>query len=73
VSLPFPADDPVYGLSSPVTQPQFNLGAISAKGESGALVVGLGTFARLRSNPFFEVIRANIIATTGAAGTDHSP
>ncbi|HXS29218.1 MAG TPA: hypothetical protein VN755_00160, partial [Steroidobacteraceae bacterium] len=60
-------------LSSPVTQPQFNLGAISAKGESGALVVGLGTFARLRSNPFFEVIRANIIATTGAAGTDHSP
>lgn len=67
VSLPFPVDDPVYGLSAPATEPRFNLGAISAKGESGALVVGLGTFARLRSNPFFEVIRANIIATTSPA------
>jgi hypothetical protein len=41
----------------------FNLGDIAVKGESGALIVGLGTFARLRSNPFFEVIRANVIAT----------
>jgi alpha-beta hydrolase superfamily lysophospholipase len=64
VSLPFPVDDPVYGLSAPLTEPRFNLGAISAKGENGALVVGLGTFARLRSNPFFDVIRSNIIATT---------
>jgi hypothetical protein len=70
VSLPFPVDDPVYGLAPPAGTP-FNLGAISAKGESGALVVGLGTFARLRSNPFFEVIRANIIATTAPAVAAH--
>lgn len=70
VSLPFPIDDPVYGLAPPAGAP-FNLGTISAKGESGALVVGLGTFARLRSNPFFEVIRANIIATTAPAVAAH--
>lgn len=63
VALPFPADDPVYGLTVSGSEPQFNLGAMSAKGESGALVVGLATFARLRSNPFFEVIRNNVIAT----------
>jgi len=63
VALPFPADDPVYGLTVPTTEPRFNLGAVSVKGESGALVVGLATFARLRSNPFFEVIRGNVIAT----------
>jgi hypothetical protein len=39
------------------------LGAIAAKGESGALLVGLGTFGRLRSNPFFDVIRARVIET----------
>ena len=64
VALPFPVDDPVYGLRPPPgAQPVFNLGAIAPKGESGALVVGLGTFARLRSNPFFDVIRSNVVAT----------
>lgn len=64
VALPFPVDDPVYGLRPLAdAQPRFNLGAIAPKGESGALVVGLGTFARLRSNPFFDVIRASVVAT----------
>ena len=66
VSLPFPVDDPVYGLTPDAqtsSATAFNLGALAAKGESGALVVGLGTFARLRSNPFFEVISANVVAT----------
>ena len=64
VALPFPIDDPVYGLTPPPdAEPGFNLGAIEPKGESGALIVGLGTFARLRSNPFFDVIRSNVVAT----------
>jgi alpha-beta hydrolase superfamily lysophospholipase len=62
VSLPFPVDDPVYGLTPvPGSEPGFNLGAIAAKGESGALIIGLGTFGRLRSNPFFDVIRAHVV------------
>jgi len=64
VSLPFPVDDPVYGLAPPPSpEPRFNLGDIAVKGESGALIVGLGAFARLRSNPFFDVIKSNVIAT----------
>jgi alpha-beta hydrolase superfamily lysophospholipase len=62
VSLPFPIDDPVYGLTFKATS-NYNLGAVEAKGESGALVVGLGEFARLRSNPFFDVIKSNVVAT----------
>lgn len=65
VSLPFPIDDPVYGLSPADTPTRYNLGAIDGKGESGALVVGLGTFARLRSNPFFDVIRQHIADVHG--------
>jgi len=63
VALPFPIDDPVYGLTSVDAPPHYNLGTIAIKGESGALIVGLGTFARIRSNPFFEVIRSNVVAT----------
>jgi alpha-beta hydrolase superfamily lysophospholipase len=70
VSLPFPIDDPVYGLTPPTTsESQFNLGTLSPRGESGALNVPLGTFARLRSNPFFDVIRTNIIESlSGSSG-----
>jgi alpha-beta hydrolase superfamily lysophospholipase len=63
VSLPFPIDDPVYGLTPPNAGTQYNIGAVAGKGESGALVVGLGTFARLRSNPFFDVIRTRVVET----------
>jgi alpha-beta hydrolase superfamily lysophospholipase len=64
-ALPFPIDDPVYGLT-PVDTPLYNLGNVAFKGESGALIVGLGTFARLRSNPFFDVIRSNVVSTLEA-------
>jgi hypothetical protein len=42
---------------------RFNIGSVAARGENGALVVSLSTFARLRSNPFFEVIRAKVRET----------
>jgi alpha-beta hydrolase superfamily lysophospholipase len=65
VALPFSVDDPVYGLAgTPGEGPQpFNIGAIAARGESGALLVSLAQFARLRSNPFFDVIRAKVLET----------
>ena len=61
-ALPVPADDPVYGIAPPEGT-LFNLGAVALRGESGALVIPLGTFARLRSNPFFDVIREKVIET----------
>jgi alpha-beta hydrolase superfamily lysophospholipase len=72
VALPFPVDDPVYGLT-PATgsQPPFNLGALAPRGEAGALLVSPGTFERLRSNPFWGVIQAKIAATEKAAAAAH--
>jgi alpha-beta hydrolase superfamily lysophospholipase len=65
VALPFPVDDPIYGLApkSAAPQPDFRLGAFDVRGESGALLVPLGTLARLRSNPFFAVIQSTIAAS----------
>src|SRR5262245_54989305 len=64
VALPFPADDPVYGIELPAdSKPRLHLGAIAVRGESGALVLSLGAFSRLRCNPFFDVVRAKILET----------
>lgn len=65
VSLPFPPDDPVYGLAP--HNGAFNLGALAPKGEAGALVVSPGTFERLRSNPFWGVIEAKVAGAEKAA------
>jgi hypothetical protein len=54
----------VYGIAPRAGDgPRFTLGSFPARGESGALVVPLGMLARLRSNPFFEVIRAKVRET----------
>jgi alpha-beta hydrolase superfamily lysophospholipase len=63
VALPIPSDDPVYGLDPAEADPRFQLGAFQARGESGALLVPIGAFSRLRCNPFFSVIRDRVIAT----------
>ncbi|HEX5042005.1 MAG TPA: alpha/beta hydrolase [Candidatus Polarisedimenticolaceae bacterium] len=66
VALPFPVDDPVYGLTpGEGPGPAFPLGAFDARGESGALVVPLGMLARLRCNPFFDVIRERVVESCG--------
>lgn len=59
VSLPFEVDDAVYGLlPQSGGELDYPLGALTVRGESGTLVVSLEDLARLRSNPFFDVIRA---------------
>ncbi|MEN8163030.1 MAG: alpha/beta fold hydrolase [Acidobacteriota bacterium] len=55
VALPFPPDDPVYGVG-PVWRDPFPLGRIDPRGEKGTLVVPLSLLMRLRYNPFFDVI-----------------
>jgi hypothetical protein len=58
LAVPMPVDDPLYGLTpAPHDDGQrFTLGGQAPRGEIGALVVPLGSLARLRSNPFFAVI-----------------
>jgi hypothetical protein len=67
VAVPFPPDDPLYGIAPAAVGPLgFSLGNLAARGEPGALVVPLNTLGRLRSNPFFEVIRERIAASVAA-------
>jgi alpha-beta hydrolase superfamily lysophospholipase len=67
VALPFRVDDPVYGLTpSGEGRPAHPLGALTVRGEAGTLVVPLGDLARLRSNPFFSVLKDRIVAVVEA-------
>ncbi|HSD52960.1 MAG TPA: alpha/beta hydrolase [Burkholderiales bacterium] len=67
VALPFAVDDPVYGLTPrPAGALTWTIGDLAARGEAGALAVPLGMFARLRSNPFFDVVRARVGAAIDA-------
>ena len=67
VALPFPADDPVYGLEpGPVGPHGWPIGSLDVRGEPGAIRLPLGMFARLRCNPFFEVVRSKIGAAIDA-------
>lgn len=59
LSIPIPMDDPLYGMQpDPKTMRDygFNLGAMDARGERGALVVDQDFLQRLPSNPFFPYI-----------------
>jgi len=58
LAIPMPIDDPMYGLMPRKAADglAIPLGRGAPSGESGALVISLGQFARVRSNPFFPVI-----------------
>ena len=66
-------DDPIYGLAPRSgAGPSYRLGAFDARGESGALVVSLGALSRLRSNPFFDVIRSTVAESLAQGARDPS-
>jgi alpha-beta hydrolase superfamily lysophospholipase len=60
ISLPFRADDPVYGATPPTHWDFMFLGKIQLFGERGVLAVANGDFARLRYNPFFPYIESRL-------------
>jgi alpha-beta hydrolase superfamily lysophospholipase len=60
VALPFRPDDPVYGNTPPANWDFMFLGKIELFGERGVLVVPPGNFARLRHNPFFTYVEAQV-------------
>jgi hypothetical protein len=65
LAIPIPMDDPLYGLyPDPKTKDDygFNLGAMAARGERGALIVDQDFLTRLPSNPFFPYLVAKIEA-----------
>lgn len=66
VALPFKVDDPLYGLTPAIKEGQFTLGGPAPRGENGALALPLGHLARIRSNPFFEVIGKRVDRAIGS-------
>ncbi len=63
LALPFPADDPLCGLTPRDDGgPAWSLG-LPARGEDGAIQVAMGALTRLRCNPLFDVVRQKIVAT----------
>jgi alpha-beta hydrolase superfamily lysophospholipase len=67
VALPFPPDDPIYGFmpgSGHAGIP--GIGSWLLRGETGALSISLGALTRLRSNPFWSLIDADVGALVAA-------
>ena len=61
VALPFPQTDGLYGATpDPAEDFGIQLGAISARGERGALIVALDALLRQSSNPFFPYVLERI-------------
>ena len=59
VALPFPMDDPLYGLTPDEAtrgESGVNLGVLSARGERGVLIVDQDFLTRLSANPFFPYV-----------------
>jgi alpha-beta hydrolase superfamily lysophospholipase len=57
VALPFPPDDPVYGIAPGSGHAGIpSLGSWLLRGESGAISLALGALTRPRSNPFWPLI-----------------
>jgi len=61
VALPFPADDPVYGIVPPDKRIRINLGNIPLKGEKGILTIPAAEFNRLKYNPFYPYMEEKIM------------
>jgi hypothetical protein len=66
LALPFPLDDPLYGMQ-PDTREDYgaNLGALATRGERGLLIVSIDSLARMSSNPFFDFVMQRIDEAIG--------
>ena len=73
VAIPFPADDPLYGIEGPTsTEGLLPIGRLSPRGERAVLTVGTDTLMRLSSNPFFPYVAERIREWVGG-GTLSGP
>jgi hypothetical protein len=68
VAIPFPPDDPLYGLVGPTrTATLLPIGRLSPRGERAVLTVGVDALMRLSSNPFFPFVAERVGEWAGAS------
>ena len=60
VALPFPADDPLYGIHLK-SQNKINLGKLEPRGEKELLELPIAELMRIRCNPFYPYLEEQII------------
>ncbi|HEY7573798.1 MAG TPA: alpha/beta hydrolase [Thermoanaerobaculia bacterium] len=74
VAVPFPIDDPLYGLSpDPREDFGIRLGLIAPHGERGVLTVPPGDFLRLTCNPFYPYLEQRVLEWLGLSSTGETP
>jgi len=67
VAIPFPPDDPLYGLVGPgQAAGLLPIGRLSPRGERAVLTVGTDTLMRLSSNPFFPFVAERVSGWVGS-------
>jgi alpha-beta hydrolase superfamily lysophospholipase len=67
VAVPFPFDDPLYGLEGPPPDDGYAIGRLEPRGEHELLRLPAGWFTRLRSNPFFAYVDRRVTETATEA------
>ncbi|WP_322997406.1 alpha/beta hydrolase [Castellaniella sp.] len=70
VALPFPSSDGLYGAhpsSDPSEDFGLQLGAMSVRGERGALIVAMDALSRMSSNPFYPYLQRRVDEGIGSA------
>ncbi len=59
--MPFPPYDPAYGFVRGSGRDGIpSIGSWLLRGENGAITISLGSLTRLRSNPFWPLIDADV-------------
>jgi hypothetical protein len=61
VALPFPPDDPLYGLQRSTNGQEINLGQVAIKGERGLLKISSDWLLWLRYNPFYDYMESRVV------------
>lgn len=62
MAIPFALDDPIYGLiAPPAADGLISLGAMAIRGEKGIFAVSSADQLRMKSNPFFGLVKARIL------------
>ncbi len=61
VALPFPHDDPLYGVDAEENDTVIHLGAMALRGERGVLQIPASEMLRLRWNPFYSFLEDKVL------------